>query len=81
MTGPIITYRNPLEMWFWEGGWVYIFLFVVFVVALFWAWYGWEARKAKQRRKQRWMEMNEGQRASWRHYNQRNNIEAKEWEK
>ena len=81
MNGSIVAYRNPLEMWFWEGGWVYITAFVVLAVLLIWALLEWEERKAKQRRKQRWLEMNEAQRASWRYYNQRNNFEAQEWEK
>ena len=80
MSGPIIAYRNPIEMWFWEGGWVYVLVPVVVAAVLFCAWYAWEERKAKQRRKQRWLEMSEAQRASWRYYNRRNNIEAKEWE-
>ena len=81
MSGPIIAYRNPLEMWFWEGGWVYVLVPIAFAFALLWAWYAWGEHKAKQRRKQRWLEMNEAQRASWRYYNRRNNIEAEEWEK
>jgi hypothetical protein len=57
---PIIAYRNPMEMWFWEGGWTYVLVAVVVVTALFLAWYAWEDhRKAKQRRKRRWMEMND----------------------
>ena len=81
MSGPIIAYRNPLEMWFWEGGWVYVVAPIVAAFVLLWAWLAWEERKAQQRRKQRWLEMNEAQRASWRYYNRRNNFEAEEWEK
>ena len=56
---PIIAYRNPMEMWFWEGGWTYVLVAVVVVAALFLVWYAWEEHKAKQRRKRRWMEMND----------------------
>lgn len=81
MTNPIITYRNPVEMWFWEGGWIYVGVGVLVVFAVAWSLLAWEERKAKQRRKERYMKMNAAQRASWRYLNQRNNIEAKEWEK
>jgi hypothetical protein len=81
MTTSIIAYRNPVEQWFWEGGWLYVTALVFAVAAVFWAWSIWGEYRAKQRRKKRWMQMNEAQRAAWRHYNRRNNFEAEEWEK
>lgn len=79
--GPIVVYRNPIEMWFWEGGWAYVLVPIAVAFALLLVWIAWQERKAKQRRKQDWLKMNKAQRESWRYESPRNKFEAKEWEK
>ena len=81
MTTSIIAYRNPLDQWFWEGGYLYVSAVVLIVVGLFVGFDWWSSYRAKQRRKQRWLEMNESERAAWRYYTQRNGFESEEWMK
>jgi hypothetical protein len=51
LTTPIIAYRNPVEMWFWEGGWIYVCGSFFVLALLFFSWWAWCEYKAKQRRK------------------------------
>jgi hypothetical protein len=76
----MILYQNPLDQWFWEGGWFYVGGAALIAAALFIGVIWWGEYKAKQERKKRWLEMNETQRKAWRHFNRRNNFEAEEWE-
>lgn len=77
----MIMYRNPLDKWFWEGGWVYVGGATLLLAVLFFGWMAWSEYQSKQERKKRWLAMNEAQRQSWRNFNIRNYIEAEEWEK
>lgn len=77
----IITYRNPLEQWFWEGGYTYVGTAVIAFAAVYFVGMWWVERKDKAERKKRWLKMNETQRASWRYFNRRNGYEAESWEK
>jgi hypothetical protein len=81
MSDSIIAYRNPLEKWFWEGGAIYIGAAILVLILIAWAWSHWDARKAKRLRKERYLAMNEAQRARWRYSTLRNSYEAEEWEK
>jgi len=77
----MIMYRNPLDQWFWETGWQYIGSIALVLLVWFLVWQWWDVRQSKAARKKRWLEMSETQRRAWRHFNQRNNFEAEEWEK
>jgi hypothetical protein len=93
----IIVYRNPLEKWFWEGGaiyigaailaliliaWaIYIGAAILALILIAWAWSHWDALKAKRLRKERYLAMNEAQRARWRYSSPRNSFEAEDRER
>ena len=77
----MIMSRNPMEQWFWEGGWLYMGGATLLVAVLFFGLMAWGDYKSKQERKKRWLAMNETQRKAWRYFNRRNNFEAEEWEK
>jgi hypothetical protein len=76
----IVVYRNPLEQWFWETGWIYIGSIALVVVIIYLGYLHIVEKRDKAFRKKRWKEMTPGQRESWRYFNRRNNFEHEEWE-
>ena len=77
----MIMYRNPLDQWFWEGGYIYFaIVFAVFIAVYFGYVFisGWIDRR---RRIKRWVNMPEEKRKAWRDFNKRNNIQLEEGER
>jgi cytochrome b len=77
----MIVYRNPIDQWFWEGGYTTVAYIVLALIAISFVWGLIDRWKSDRAAKKRWQEMTPGQRQQWRYFNRRNNFLMEKWEK